>query len=44
MVDNYRIFEERPDLLPGVHPTTEGFRRMAGNWYETIRKIIKERK
>ena len=44
LVDNYRIFEERPDLLPGVHPTTEGFRRMAGNWYETIRKIIKERK
>jgi acyl-CoA thioesterase I len=44
VVDNYRIFEERPDLLPGVHPTTEGFRLMARNWYETVRKIIKERK
>ena len=43
LVDNFRIFEERPDLLPGVHPTTEGFRLMARNWYETIRKIIKER-
>jgi lysophospholipase L1-like esterase len=44
LVDNYRIFEERPELLPGVHPTTEGFRLMARNWYEAIREIIKERK
>jgi lysophospholipase L1-like esterase len=44
LVDNNRIFAGRPDLLPGVHPTREGFRIMAGNWYETVKEILKERK
>jgi acyl-CoA thioesterase I len=44
LVDNYGIFAERPDLLPGVHPTTEGFRLMARNWHEAVGKILKERK
>jgi acyl-CoA thioesterase I len=44
LVDNYGIFVERPDLLPGVHPTTEGFRLMARNWHEAVGKILKERK
>jgi lysophospholipase L1-like esterase len=44
LVDNYRIFVERPDLLPGVHPTRDGFRLMAQNWYATVKEILKERK
>jgi lysophospholipase L1-like esterase len=44
LVDNYRIFEERPDLLPAVHPTIEGFRLLARNWLEAVGKILKERK
>ncbi len=44
LVDNYRIFFDRPDLLPGVHPTRDGFRLMAGNWYATIKEILKDRK
>lgn len=40
LVDNYRLFEGRPDLLPGVHPTLEGFRLLAGNWYETVRALL----
>jgi lysophospholipase L1-like esterase len=44
LVDNYRIFADRPDLQPGVHPTRDGFRLMARNWYATVKEILKERK
>jgi lysophospholipase L1-like esterase len=44
LVDNYGIFVGRPDLLPGVHPTREGFRRMAENWHDMVIKVLKERK
>lgn len=44
LVDNYGIFVDRLDLLPGVHPSRDGFRLLAINWYETVKKIITERK
>ncbi len=44
LVDNYRIFIDRLDMLPGVHPTRDGFRLMARNWYATVKEVLKERK
>jgi lysophospholipase L1-like esterase len=35
-VDNYALFAASPDLLPGVHPSPEGYRAMAANWYAAI--------
>jgi acyl-CoA thioesterase I len=40
LVDNYGLFEGRPDLLPGVHPTAEGFKLLARRWYEAVRRLL----
>jgi lysophospholipase L1-like esterase len=40
-VDNYTLFVRAPDLLPGVHPSPEGYRAMAGNWYAAIRERLR---
>ena len=36
-VDNYRVFAGRPDLLPGIHPSAEGYRALAESWYGAFR-------
>jgi len=37
LVDNYRLFEPHPDwLADGVHPTEEGYRAMAKNWFDAL--------
>jgi lysophospholipase L1-like esterase len=41
-VDNYQVFVGRPDLLPDVHPSREGYRSLAGNWYEAMAPFLKE--
>jgi len=37
IVDNHAVFAGRPDLLPGVHPSSEGYRLMAARWREALR-------
>jgi lysophospholipase L1-like esterase len=37
LVDNHKVFRAAPGLLPGVHPSPEGYQAMAKNWYEAIR-------
>lgn len=39
-VDNYSIFAGSPSLLPGVHPSPEGYRAMARNWHMAIKPLI----
>jgi lysophospholipase L1-like esterase len=39
LVDNYRLFVEAPGLLPGVHPSPEGYRRLAENWFSTLKSL-----
>jgi len=39
-VDNYSLFAGSPGLLPGVHPSPEGYRAMARNWQEAMRPLI----
>lgn len=36
VVDNYALFSGRPELLPDVHPSREGYRRLARNWYDAL--------
>lgn len=39
-VDNYSIFAASPGLLPGVHPSPEGYREMARNWHMAMKPLI----
>jgi lysophospholipase L1-like esterase len=41
LVDNFAVFHASPHLLSGVHPTEQGYRLMAENWYKTLRELIK---
>lgn len=36
LVDNNALFSSSPELLPDVHPSREGYRRLARNWYEAL--------
>jgi len=39
-VDNYSIFAASPGLLPGVHPSPEGYREMARNWHMAMKPLV----
>ncbi len=36
-VDNHALFVRAPELLPGVHPSPEGYKAMAATWYAAVR-------
>jgi lysophospholipase L1-like esterase len=40
LVDNHYLFSRNPQLLPDVHPSKEGYRELAKNWYRAIRPMI----
>jgi lysophospholipase L1-like esterase len=40
-VDNHSLFAASPDLLPGVHPSPDGYKAMAANWYAAIRERVR---
>lgn len=37
LVDNHALFLARPELLPGIHPSREGYQALAERWYEALR-------
>jgi lysophospholipase L1-like esterase len=37
LVDNYSVFSSSPQLLSGVHPTSQGYRALARNWYDALK-------
>jgi lysophospholipase L1-like esterase len=41
-VDNYALFSASPELLPDVHPSREGYRRLARNWYSVLAPLLKK--
>jgi lysophospholipase L1-like esterase len=42
LLDIYRFFEKKPSLLPGIHPTKEGYRAVAEFIFNNIlRKCVK---
>ncbi len=40
LVENFRLFSDSPSLLSGVHPTDEGYRLMAENWFRALREFV----
>lgn len=44
LVDNFGIFDGRPDILPEVHPTREGYRILAANWHASLKPFLRGRK
>jgi lysophospholipase L1-like esterase len=40
-VDNHTLFARAPDLLPGVHPSPDGYKAMAANWYAAIGERVR---
>jgi len=40
LVDNYALFLNQPDLLPGVHPSRDGYRRLAENWFAALKPFL----
>jgi lysophospholipase L1-like esterase len=41
LVDNHSLFIRSPQLLSGVHPTEEGYRKIARNWFDALLAHIK---
>lgn len=39
-VDNHALFLGRPDLLPGIHPSREGYKELAANWYRALKPLL----
>ena len=44
LVDNHGLFLSRPELLPGIHPSPEGYRALAANWYAALRPRLDSRR
>jgi len=42
LVDNGSLFAASPELLPGVLPTAEGYRRLARNWRDALAPLLKK--
>ena len=40
LVDNHGLFLSRPDLLPGIHPSRDGYEALAERWYGALRPIL----
>jgi len=40
VVDNHGLFIRRPELLPDVHPSRDGYRALAENWREGFRPLL----
>jgi len=43
LLDVHGLFLENPDLLPGIHPSAEGYRRLARAWHEFLKPFLRSR-
>jgi len=41
LVDNYSLFLKFPQLLPEIHPSKEGYKYLAQNWFDALEIFIK---
>jgi lysophospholipase L1-like esterase len=41
LVDNYTLLLDQPQLLPEIHPSREGYRQIAKNWYNSLKPYLK---
>jgi lysophospholipase L1-like esterase len=44
LVDNHALFVSRPELLPGVHPSREGYEALAENWHAVLSPLLGSRR
>ncbi len=42
LVDNYGLFKRSPELLPEIHPSSAGYRRLAENWHDSLKPLLKK--
>ncbi len=42
LVDNYALFQNSPKLLPDIHPSSAGYRRLAENWYDSLKPLLEK--
>ena len=40
LVDNYSFFLTRPQLLSGIHPTSQGYKALAQNWHDALKPLL----
>jgi lysophospholipase L1-like esterase len=40
LVDHHPLFLKEPGLLRGVHPSPEGYRRLARHWFESLQPFL----
>ena len=40
LVDNCSLFLKQPQLLSGVHPTSQGYKALAENWREALKPFL----
>jgi lysophospholipase L1-like esterase len=40
LVDNYTLFLDQPRLLPEIHPSREGYKQIAQNWYNILKPFV----
>lgn len=40
LVDNYSLFLRFPHLLPEVHPSKDGYKKLAQNWYMVLKPLL----
>ena len=40
LVDNHRLFAGRPELLPGIHPSEEGYRALGDAWHDALAPLL----
>lgn len=41
IVDNYSLFLENPHFLPEVHPSEDGYKHLAHNWFAALKPLLK---
>ncbi len=44
VVDNHALFLAAPDLLPEIHPSRQGYKAMAGNWFRALESRLESRR
>lgn len=42
LVDNYALFSKSPELLAGVHPTSQGYKALAQNWHDALKPRLEK--
>ncbi len=40
VIDNYRLFVNNAEELPGIHPTRKGYEMISRNWYQYLKPRI----